>query len=173
MGRGADQDKGVAPGSSPKRPVEGGCEDCWKMLVMAGKLLAAGALVVEKVKLLLGPAERTKHLKGPPCSVKSHASMEAWQHHQMTSSSISTLMQRVVAMTVQCGAAVSDTGQQPCHHYSSKVPPKNCRAWSDDRCISIGIAHKTVSSRQRDKARPCLARTMGLVRCSPGLAFAR
>ena len=60
MGRGADQDKGVAPGSSPKRPVEGGCEDCWKMLVMAGKLLAAGALVVEKVKLLLGPAERTK-----------------------------------------------------------------------------------------------------------------
>ncbi len=43
-------------GRSPKRPVEGGCEDCWKMLVMAGKLLAAGALVVEKVKLVLGPA---------------------------------------------------------------------------------------------------------------------
>ncbi len=41
---------------SPKRPVEGGCEDCWKMLVMAGKLLGAGALAVENVKPVLGPA---------------------------------------------------------------------------------------------------------------------
>ena len=54
--------KSFAPWNLPKRPVEGGCEDCWKMLVMAGKLLAAGALVVEKVKLLLGPAIITNHL---------------------------------------------------------------------------------------------------------------
>ena len=60
----------------PKRPVGGGCEDCWKMLVMAGKLLEAGALVVEKVKLALGPAKRMRHVSSQrycPSSIPSCA----------------------------------------------------------------------------------------------------
>lgn len=59
-------------GLLPKMPLEG-CEGCWKMLAMAGKLPEAGVAAVEKVKLELAPAQGFTYFKCCLCNQPQHA----------------------------------------------------------------------------------------------------